>query len=82
MKKIEIKGQATEAAVKKATTLLNQIGIQPNPKPVSIGHEIISILPNNGKPYAVIQSPQGSAFVWREDGKQKKASSKKGRRTV
>jgi len=67
--KIQVQGSASEAAIQKATAMLNQLGIQPNPKPVSIGRETIKIDPNNGNPYAVIQShgmdtPSG-ALVWK-----------------
>ena len=79
--KVQVKGSATEAAIEKATAMLNQIGIQPNPKPVSIGLEIIRIRPNNGNPYAVIQSHNGFAFVWKAKEKKKKAV-KKGRREI
>jgi len=71
--KVEVKGQATEAAIKKATNMLNQIGINPNPRPVIIGQELIRISPNNGNPYAVILSCRGQALVWKTKERKKKA---------
>jgi len=69
---VEIKGTVTEAAIKKATAMLNQIGIQPNPKPVSNGSEEIVLHTNNGNPYVAIRGRQGYALVWKTKERRRK----------
>jgi len=69
--KVQVKGSASESAIKKATAMLNQIGIQPNPKPVLVGKELLTLHPQSN-PYVTIISHRGSALVWKTKERKKK----------
>jgi len=73
--KIQVKGTASEAAIKKATDMLNQIGIQPNPKPALLGDELVRLHPQDGNSYVTIENRHGYALVWKTKERRRKKCS-------